>query len=181
MSDMNGKYKQIMKEFETKIKDAETLELVKERFSDLSTMFMDMLDRVTSLTANKIQIIQTRQQEIFEKIVSIQAAIDGIESDIYEDEDKYEFEIVCPYCNYEFKVNIEEESKEEIQCPECHNTIELDWNLDEEFTGCPCDCSCCETGCEVPEEKEKEKYELKNVQKNRKQPFQEEEDDKEDM
>ena len=48
----------------------------------------------------------------------------NISNDIYEDED--DFEIVCPYCNFEFIADIDE-SKTEIICPECENVIELDW------------------------------------------------------
>lgn len=58
--------------------------------------------------------------------------------DIYEDED-YDFEIVCPYCNHEFVADIEDELKEEIECPECHNKIELDWDGEDD--------DCCSGGC----------------------------------
>ena len=43
--------------------------------------------------------------------------------------DNFDFEITCPYCNYEFFVDIDE-NKTEIECPECKNTIELDWSGD---------------------------------------------------
>lgn len=155
MSDMNGKYKQIMEDIESNIKDPATLDFVKDKFSELSMLFIDMLDRVTRLTDNKIQELETKQQEILGKINSVQSIVDGIESDIYEeDDDNYEFEIVCPYCNYEFTTDIEDESKEEIQCPECHNTIELDWNLEEELGGCSGSCSHCASGCVAEDEEE---------------------------
>ena len=175
MSDMNGKYKQIMDELENHIQDAKTLEFVKDRFSDLSMLFIDMLDRVTRLTDYKIEELETKQQEILTKINSVQSAVDGIESDIYEDESNYEFEIVCPYCNYEFATDIEDENKEEIQCPECHNTIELDWNLDEEFSECSGSCSHCSTKCNVTEED----YQQNDISKDRENSN--DEDDKEDM
>ena len=41
----------------------------------------------------------------------------------------FEFEIVCPYCNYEFIADIDEH-EDEILCPECNNPIELDWSED---------------------------------------------------
>lgn len=173
MSDINGKYKQIMEDIENNIKDSETLDFVKDKFSELSMLFIDMLDRVTRLTGNKIQELETKQQEILGKINSVQSIVDSIESDIYEDDDNYEFEIVCPYCNYEFTADIEDESKEEIQCPECHNTIELDWNPEEELGGCPGSCSHCASGCVAEDEEE---YQLNN-----KSDDKNEDDDEEDM
>lgn len=174
MSDINGKYKQIMEDLEAGIKDPEELKFVKDKFSELSMLFIDMLDRVTRLTDNKIQEIEAKQTEIANRISSVQSIVDGIENDIYEDDENYEFEIVCPYCNYEFAADIEDESKEEIQCPECHNTIELDWNSEEELeTGCSGSCSHCASACNVAEEETK--YHQKNKNEDN------EEDDEEDM
>ena len=72
--------------------------------------------------------------------------VDEIEGDIYEDEDSYEFEIVCPYCNYQFETEFDENQKE-VKCPECNNVIELDWSCDddcEDHCGDGCDsCSGC--------------------------------------
>lgn len=171
MSDINGKYKQIMEDLDSNIKDPEQLNFVKDKFSELSMLFIDMLDRVTRLTDNKIQEIETRQQDILNRINSVQEMVDEIEGDIYEDDENYEFEIVCPYCNYEFTTDIEDENKEEIVCPECHNTIELDWNPDEEM-GCLGSCSHCESHCGVAEEDEE--Y---HIQENK----DEENEDEEDM
>lgn len=161
MSEINGRYKQIIEDIENNIKDQETLDFVKDKFAEVSMLFIDMLDRVTRLTDSKIQEIETRQQEITNRINSVQTIVDGIESDIYEDDENYEFEIVCPYCNYEFTADIEDESKDEIQCPECHNTIELDWNLEEDFGGCSASCSHCDAGCGVAEEEEE--YHLEDI------------------
>lgn len=171
MSEISGRYKQIMEDLEKNIKNPEELEFVKEKFSDLSMLFVDMLDRVTRLTDNKIQKIEERQQEIASKINDVQKIVDGIESDIYEDDENYEFEIVCPYCNYEFTADIEDESKNEIECPECHNTIELDWNSEEEKDGCFGSCSHCISGCVAEEE---EDYTTEDDEQHKK-------DDEEDM
>jgi UDP:flavonoid glycosyltransferase YjiC (YdhE family) len=62
-------------------------------------------------------------------------------------EDGFDFEIVCPYCNYEFIIDMAE-NKTEIECPECKNTIELDWtgDVDNEHHDCSGDCHGCH-GC----------------------------------
>lgn len=154
MSEINGKYKQIMQDLEEHIQDQQELDFVKDKFSELSMLFIDMLDRVTKLTDIKIQEIEAKQQEITNRINNVQEIVDGIESDIYEDDDEnYEFEIVCPYCNHEFTADIEEEDKDEIECPECHNTIELDWNCEEEGCSGGC-CSHCDTQCVAEEDEE---------------------------
>jgi len=68
--------------------------------------------------------------------------------DIYDDGNDMDFAIICPYCNYEFDAEIDEQFNE-IKCPECGNTIELDWNGnpdDDSDNGCHGGCSGCH-GC----------------------------------
>lgn len=153
MSEMSGKYKRILEDLEKNIQDPQELEFVKEKFADLAMMFIDIIDRLTNITDARIEEIEKKQKEITNRINHVQAAVNGIENDIYEDEGSYEFEIVCPYCNYEFTADIEDEKKETIQCPECHNTIELDWNQDE-YEECTGSCSSCASHC-VSEDSEK--------------------------
>ena len=77
------------------------------------------------------------------KVVVPSVEIKTMEKELYIDEDS-DFSITCPYCNNEFIVECEE-LKDEIECPECNNIIELDWG-----DGCSCgddecghDCSHC--------------------------------------
>ena len=76
-----------------------------------------------------MQEIEEKQMEILNRINSVQSAVDGIEKDIYEDDENYEFEIVCPYCEHEFIIDANEDQNA-IECPECKNIIELDWSGD---------------------------------------------------
>ena len=75
MSEMSEKYKQIIKDLEENVKDPETLEFVKEKVADLSILFVDMLDRVTKLTDNKVQEIEEKQMEILNRINSVSSSI----------------------------------------------------------------------------------------------------------
>ena len=86
----------------------------------------------------KLDLILQKQQELENKMNKMENIINKIESDIYLDEG-FDFEIVCPYCNNEFITDIDE-NKTEVECPECHNTIELEMMFD----GCGCDCEDCE-------------------------------------
>ena len=142
MSDIKGKYKKILEDLENNIKNPEDLIYTKEKLMELTLIFMDIVDRLTALTDARIKEIEEKQEEINGKISNVQSIIDEIECDIYEDDENYEFEIVCPYCNYEFTTDIADEEKEEIKCPQCNNIIELDWNSDEEYF-CSGNCSHC--------------------------------------
>ena len=87
--------------------------------------------------------LEDTQNKLSSQISQMQQVIDNIEKDIYT-EDGFDFEIVCPYCNHEFTCDIEANDNAEVQCPECKNIIELDWNAEEDGCG---DCSCCDFDC----------------------------------
>lgn len=142
MSDIKGKYKKILEDLENNIKDPDDLLYAKEKFMELTLIFMDIVDRLTALTDARIKEVEERQEEINKKISNVQSMVDEIEGDIYEDDEDYEFEIVCPYCNFEFTTDIEDGEKDEVKCPNCNNIIELDWNPEEE-SSCRGDCSHC--------------------------------------
>ena len=150
MSELSNRYQQIMKDLQANIKDEKDKEFAIGKFQELSMMFMDVIDRLTYLTDLRIKEVEEQQKEIDGRMAKIQKAVDGIENDIYEEEEAYEFEIVCPYCNHEFATDISSDANTEIECPECHNMIELDWNGDDEdeyahnCSGCGHDCEAIE-------------------------------------
>ena len=153
MSVLSDNYKRIIAEIEKNVSNQEELEFVKEKFLELSTLFMNVIDDLAEKTDKKIQRIEEKQKQIETKISLVEGAVDDIENDIYDEEasiedmEDFEFEIVCPYCNYEFIADID--NKNEITCPECHNIIELDWNEEENedaTNGCIGSCSSC-GGC----------------------------------
>lgn len=110
---------------------------------------MDNLEKKLQTLLEEVKEIKQNQQEINEKVSKMQQVVDHIESDIYSDEG-FDFEIVCPYCEYEFIIDADEQ-KTEVECPECKNTIELDWSGDLEEDGCSGHCHGC-SGCEDSEE-----------------------------
>ena len=169
MSDIKGKYKKILEDLENNIKDPQDLLYTKEKFMELSLLFMDIIDRLTILTDARIKEIEDKLTEIDNYICSVLSIVDEIEGDIYEDDENYEFEIVCPYCNYEFTTDIADEEKEEIKCPKCNNIIELDWNSEDEYS-CDGNCSHC-YGEEVAED------EAENDSKNKGQEDKENDED----
>lgn len=143
MSDLKNHYQSILTELKNHFQNEEERAFVLNKFQELSMMFMDVIDRLTLLTDMRIKEVEDKQKIIEDRIEIVKKAVNGIENDIYEDDEAYEFEILCPYCNNEFTADINSEDNTEIECPECHNVIELDWN-EEECNSCCSHCSVCE-------------------------------------
>ena len=150
MSSFNSEFKKILKNLENNIEDKEALEVAKVEMFNLYNLFFDEFTNLEQTLNNKILAIAESQLHVEEKIKEINKSVKNIEKDIYMDEEfedgEYDIEITCPYCNKEFSVEIDEVAdKDEIHCPECNNSIELDWG---EGCGCGDDCDCCsDEGC----------------------------------
>ena len=97
----------------------------------------------------EIKQLKEKISELESKLEKVQNIVENIEKDIYFDEelDEQEDTISCPYCDYEVPIYYDENLKE-VQCPECNNIIELDWNGSENdyHSGCGGHCSSC-GGC----------------------------------
>ena len=143
MGKLKNEYKSFLDDIEKNIKDKQDLEYVKERFASFLEIVLDQIDSIMDYKKDEITQLENTQQELSTKISQMQQVIDNIEKDIYV-EDGFDFEIVCPYCNYEFIIDIDEDKKE-IECPECQNIIELDWtgDVDGEGQGCSGNCHGC--------------------------------------
>lgn len=160
MSDLSKKYKEILNEIEMTIKDPQQLNFVKMKIADLSLLYMDIIDRMSQITDNKVKEIESMQDQLENKLSYVENSVNEIEKDIYEDdiddnyEDNsgYEFEIVCPYCNHEFTTDVNMEFRNEIICPDCNNVIELDWNEDEQEHN----CGGCGGNCQGHQEQTKQ-------------------------
>ncbi len=143
MADLSSKYKKIINNLEKNIKDKQELEYIKEQVYAITSLFLDELDKIIEISENKMQDLLANQTELQEKINKVESSVNEIEKDIYmEDEEEFEFQITCPYCNHDFVTELTN-STQEIECPECKNMIELDWN-DEDS---PCENGNC-SGCQ---------------------------------
>lgn len=139
MSDLNEKLQNFLKDIKENISNEKDVDFASEKMLELTAEYMKVIESFNS----RIQELENAQASIESKVNKIQTSVDGIENDIYEDE--YDFEIVCPYCNTEFVADVT--SKSDIKCPECNNTIELDWNDEEEEFSCSGSCSSCGSKC----------------------------------
>ena len=103
--------------------------------------------------AQKNKIYELQKMLLKYKVESVpeneETIVEDIERDIYLDEeiDEQGDTISCPYCDYEVPIYYDEDITE-VQCPECNNIIELDWNgnLEDDDHGCGGNCSSC-GGC----------------------------------
>lgn len=147
MGVLKSEYKSFLDDIEKNIKNKEDLEYIKKRFSSFLDIMLDQMDYISEYKKEQIDALEKNQREMQEKIDKMQEVLDNIEKDIYSEEG-FDFEITCPYCNYEFFIDIDE-NKTEVECPECKNSIELDWGAENEEDGnhsCHGDCHGCH-GC----------------------------------
>lgn len=147
MPELSEKFKDIIKDIEKNIKNKDDLEYIKTQIYNISSIFLEQLDKVVELTSYRMEELVKKQSELNSKMSKIEGVVGNIEKDIYLDEEDNDFEIICPYCNNEFMVDFNTELKNEVRCPECNNIIELDWNEEEEHS-CSGNCHCCDSGCE---------------------------------
>ena len=147
MGILKNEYKSFLDDIEKNIKNKEDLEYVKKRFATFLDVVIDQMDFIMDYKKDEIAKLESTQDQLTSQMNQMQQIINNIEKDIYS-EDGFDFEIICPYCNYEFIIDVNED-KTEIQCPECENIIELDWSGDideEEQHGCTGSCNGCQ-GC----------------------------------
>jgi len=157
MSELKKEFKSFMNDLEKNIQNKEDLEYVKGRTTEFMNVVLEQMEHILDYKEDKLSQLEKIQNDLAEKINNIQQEIDEIEDDIYledeipsyEEDGNYDFEIVCPYCDNEFLIDLNQENSE-IECPECKNIIELDWTGDSEeeaSNGCGSGhCSGCH-GC----------------------------------
>lgn len=146
---LKNEYKSFLDDIEKNIKNKEDLDYIKQRFVGFMDAVLEEMDYISGYKAEQIEALEKSQKEVQSKLEKMQAVLDNIEKDIYAEEG-FDFEITCPYCNYEFFIDVDE-NKTEVECPECKNTIELDWNGDvdddlDNNSGCSGSCGGCH-GC----------------------------------
>ncbi len=147
MSDFQKKIKKIVSDIEKNLKNKEDLEYVKNQIYNMYGLFMDELDELEARSTSKMESILIRYKALEDRMSDIENSIDKIENDIYiKENEEYDFDITCPYCDTEFSVDCSNGLQDRVVCPECNNTIELDWN-DHEHDGCSHGCNECEEGC----------------------------------
>ena len=149
MGKLKNEYKSFLDDIEKNIKDPQDLEYIKMRFASFVDVILDQMDYIMDYKKEEIEKLENTQKILDDKMGKMQSVLDNIEKDIYAD-GEFDFEIVCPYCDYEFFIDVDE-NRTEVTCPECQNVIELDWSgdtdEDENNHNCNGSCSGC-NGCD---------------------------------
>lgn len=148
MSKLQDNFNAIIAKIEERIQDPEELDFIKQQIADISMLYIDELNKVMDLSERRVNQVYENQKILEKKIAEVEKGMATIEKELFV-EDEYDFEIVCPYCNHEFVSDIDSKLKE-VECPECHNIIELDWNQEDEHD-CAGHCGSC-GGCGHEEE-----------------------------
>ena len=143
MSVLQDKFNAIIAKIDERITDQEELKFVKEQIVDLSMIYMDEINKIMDLSEKRVNQVYENQKILEQKMAEIERGMNTIEKELFVEEE-YDFEIVCPYCNHEFLTDVNS-GKKEVECPECHNIIELDWNEEHECSGHCGSCGECET------------------------------------
>ena len=104
MSEFDEKYNKIIEDISKNIKDEKELQFVKEKMNELSAIFINMFNQVNNSSEKRITDLEKNQKGLEEKINKVEKFIEDMKKDIYDeyDEEDYEFEIICPYCNHIF-------------------------------------------------------------------------------
>ena len=146
---MNSEFKKgihlFYKEIEKVVKDEDEQNYLKLKFlkfiEDNILRFESEMER----KEEKLKELEEKSYLVENVMAEFRNKLNFLENEIYGDEEGEEFfEIVCPYCNFEFDADIGDEI-EEIRCPECDNIIELDWGDNDENQDD--NNGCCGGGC----------------------------------
>ena len=119
---LNKKFKEVIKNLEENISNKQDLLFAKSQITELSMTYLDELQRMESKYTQKIDACMQR-------LDGLEMQMQKLDNEIFQDDDFEDADlepIKCPYCNVKFFIEFDN-SKKEIQCPDCKNIIELDW------------------------------------------------------
>ena len=167
MAKLKKEFKSFLEDIESNLKNQEDLQYVKTRFEKFVDSIMDEIDMVVADQEDRMNELEENQKQMESKMSKMQEILDNIEKDIYS-EDGFDFEIICPYCDNQFIIDMDED-KTEVECPECNNIIELDWSGEPEDDTANCSSGCagchgCGTNLEnnIPKEQDSKNEEENN-------------------
>lgn len=156
MAKLQDDFNAIIAKIEERITDEEELNFIKQQIADISMLYINELDKVMDISERRVNQVVENQRVLEKKQIELETALNNMEKELFVNEEDYNFEIVCPYCNHEFVSDIGSDVHE-VECPECHNIIELDWNQESQ-TECGGHCGSC-GGCEHEGEEENDDME----------------------
>ena len=114
---------------ENTIKDEKKLKKAKEQLDDIVSIVVDDCSHILDKYDEKIMDIESKNRDYEMRIQALEERLRQFEQ-MVELED-YDFFITCPYCNFEFQTDYDDEVTE-VCCPECGQIFDVDWENDED-------------------------------------------------
>lgn len=117
---LGNKFKEVIKNLESHIKDKKDLEYAKKQVTELTMVYLEELGKLEENYDLKFNQCSQRIDEIEQTIEKMDEENTIVEEDVDMEP------ITCPYCNIKFLIEYDSRQKE-VKCPDCKNIIELDW------------------------------------------------------
>jgi len=113
-----------------------------EEGKDQSKIINAIIDALDAFT-NEIARLEEMNMNIQEQVNIIDEDLGALEDEIYEEDCEEDMvEVVCPHCEETVNFFEDEISEDnEVECPKCHKTFEIEWECDED---CGCGCGECD-------------------------------------
>lgn len=127
MSNLEEQYQKMIETLENTIKDEKELTKAKEQLDDIVSIVVDDCSLILEKYDEKIGNIENRNKDYEIRIQALEERLKQFEQ-MVELED-YDFFITCPYCNFEFQTDYDDEVTE-VCCPECGQIFDVDWDED---------------------------------------------------
>jgi DNA repair exonuclease SbcCD ATPase subunit len=129
VSDLEEQYQKMIETLENTIKDEKKLKKAKEQLDDIVSIVVDDCSHILDKYDEKIMDIESKNRDYEMRIQALEERLRQFEQ-MVELED-YDFFITCPYCNFEFQTDYDDEVTE-VCCPECGQIFDVDWEDDED-------------------------------------------------
>ena len=146
LENLRTEFLQFMKDIETNLKDKEDILYTQARAAKMLDVVLQTINDVVDHEEERLFKVAEKVEQNEQMLNELKRRMDTVYQDIYDEEEAVV--INCPYCGTEFEADIDEYFYE-IKCPECQNSIELDWSGnvdDDQETGCSGNCPHC-GGC----------------------------------
>ena len=146
LENLRTEFLQFMKDIETNLKDKEDILYTQARAGKMLDVVLQTINDVVDHEEERLFKVAEKVEQNEQMLNELKRRMDTVYQDIYDEEEAVV--INCPYCGTEFEADIDE-YLDEIKCPECQNSIELDWSGnvdDDQETGCSGNCPHC-GGC----------------------------------
>ena len=99
--DINKRFEDLMEDLQKNIENPKDLEYAREQVKKLASVFITEMEKMEEYTDTKFAELTKKQEIVEEKMAYLETTLRGIEKDVYDVDENYDLEVVCPYGNYE--------------------------------------------------------------------------------